>query len=423
MSKTKQGLINFAKSKIGTPYIYGAKGAVMSLTQIRQLRNMYGTSCVWNSDDSKAGKVCVDCSGLISWYTGILRGSQNYYDTAIQRLPISQRNNSHIGWAVWMKGHIGIYLGNNQYIAADGSAYGVRIANLSQNRFTHLLKLCDIDYTDIPKNSDPDGELRSGGIFQSKTDHLGHVSYQAHMRGIGWGNWQSDGNMIGSTDQNRRIEAIKIQPHGKTDVTIHIKSDGDKTYKNITKDTIIGTTNQKKRIEAIKIDSTETIYRYRVHQKRIGWSSWKTNGEWAGEKGKSLQIEAIEIRVVKFFVNAHMQSEGWLGWKPDGEIAGLTGKKLRLEALKIDPLKEQITVQAHIQGKGWVDYGQITKETVIGSVSESRRLECIKFKGDFEYRVHIQGSGWTNWTKADGIATLGTVGQALRIEAIDFRTM
>ena len=149
MSKTKQGLINFAKSKIGTPYVYGAKGAVMSLNQIRQLRNMYGTSCVWNSDDSKAGKVCVDCSGLISWYTGIIRGSQNYYDTAIQRLSISQRNNSHIGWAVWMKGHIGIYLGNNQYIAADGSAYGVRICKRRINRLFCLFSLtvhilCDV---------------------------------------------------------------------------------------------------------------------------------------------------------------------------------------------------------------------------------------------------------------------------------------
>ena len=29
MSKTAAGLIAFAKSKIGTPYVYGAKGAVM----------------------------------------------------------------------------------------------------------------------------------------------------------------------------------------------------------------------------------------------------------------------------------------------------------------------------------------------------------------------------------------------------------
>lgn len=67
MSKTVAGLVAFAKSKLGTPYIYGAKGTVMSLSQIRALRKQYGSNCVWTSDDSKAGKVCVDCSGLISW--------------------------------------------------------------------------------------------------------------------------------------------------------------------------------------------------------------------------------------------------------------------------------------------------------------------------------------------------------------------
>lgn len=154
MSKTAQGLIDFAKSKVGTPYIYGAKGEVMTYAKIKQLQDMYGKQLVWDSDFSKAGQVCVDCSGLISWYTGIIRGSSQYKSTAVSVISISQRTNAHIGWAVWMQGHIGIYLGNDTYIAADGSAYGVRIAKLSQNNFTHLLKLCDIDYSqgvpDVP---------------------------------------------------------------------------------------------------------------------------------------------------------------------------------------------------------------------------------------------------------------------------------
>lgn len=165
MSKTAQGLIEFAKSKIGTPYVYGAKGTVMSLEQIRELRRMYGSNCVWYSDDNKAGKVCVDCSGLISWYTGIVRGSGQYKSTAVEVVPISQRTNKHIGWAVWMKGHIGVYLGDNKYIAADGSAYGVRIANLSQNRFTHLLKLCDIDYGNGVKQTVTEKPQASGGHY------------------------------------------------------------------------------------------------------------------------------------------------------------------------------------------------------------------------------------------------------------------
>ena len=79
------------------------------------------------------------------------------------------------------------------------------------------------------------------------------------------------------------------------------------------------------------------------------------------------------------------------------------------------------SVEPHVQSKGWVDYGMITKDTIIGTVGEKKRIECLCFEGDFEYRVHIQNSGWTDWTRADGVATLGTVGQELRIEAIQFR--
>ena len=167
MSKTAAGLIAFAKSKIGTPYVYGAKGAVMSLAKIQALRKMYGSNCVWKSDDKKAGRVCVDCSGLISWYTGIVRGSGQYKSTAVEVIPISKRSDVHIGWAVWMNGHIGIYLGNDQYIAADGSAYGVRIANLSQNGFTHLLKLCDIDYGQGTTSAPKESAKPSGGHYNA----------------------------------------------------------------------------------------------------------------------------------------------------------------------------------------------------------------------------------------------------------------
>lgn len=167
MSKTAAGLIAFAKSKIGTPYVYGAKGEVMSLAKIQALRKMYGSNCVWKSDDKKAGRVCVDCSGLISWYTGIVRGSGQYKSTAVEVIPISKRSDVHIGWAVWMNGHIGIYLGNDQYIAADGSAYGVRIANLSQNGFTHLLKLCDIDYGQGTTSAPKESAKPSGGHYNA----------------------------------------------------------------------------------------------------------------------------------------------------------------------------------------------------------------------------------------------------------------
>lgn len=254
MSKTAQGLIEFAKSKVGTPYVYGAKGTVMSLEQIRTLRRMYGSNCVWYSDDNKAGKVCVDCSGLISWYTGIVRGSGQYKSTAVEVIPISQRTNKHIGWAVWMNGHIGVYLGNDTYIAADGSAYGVRIAKLSQNRFTHLLKLCDIDYGEGTKQTETSKPQASGGHYNVPVNFtyavrveggkiypfvrnlqdfagvqgrkitdiaikcdVGSVSYRVHVLGKGWlpfvsgCNWNDSNN--GYAGNGRVIDAVQVIYH------------------------------------------------------------------------------------------------------------------------------------------------------------------------------------------------------------------
>lgn len=287
---------------------------------------------------------------------------------------------------------------------------------------TGILNSFGIATTQPIKKSEPiDGEIKAGGVTQSGNDKLGDISYQAHMRGIGWASWQCDGAMVGTTGQNRRIEAFRLIPVGETDVVVHIKDVGDKEYKNISKDTILGTTGQNKRIEAIKITGKDTPYIYRVHQKNIGWTDWTFNGNWAGTKGKGLQIEAIEIMTAKFLVNPHVQNRGWLGERACENIIGITGHNLRLEAFKINPLGTEIKAKAHIQGIGWEDYGLIKKDTIIGTVGEGKRLECLCFEGDFEYRAHVQNSGWTDWTKADGVATMGTVGQALRIEAIQFR--
>lgn len=92
-----------------------------------------------------------------------------------------------------------------------------------------------------------------------------------------------------------------------------------------------------------------------------------------------------------------------------------------MKTLKITTDNKISIIDLDFDHKGWVDYGEITKDTIIGTVGEKKRIECLCFEGDFEYRVHIQSSGWTDWTKADGVATLGTVGQELRIEAIQFR--
>ena len=144
---TGKELVAFCRSKIGTPYVYGMKGKVMTEQNYKFLKNTYG-KMVWLSDRDKIGKVCVDCSGLISWACGVTLGSGQWKARATKINPISTIEKAPIGALVWMQGHIGVYTGMKNghpyYVAADGSAYGVREVPLRCNKFTHWLLVEDV---------------------------------------------------------------------------------------------------------------------------------------------------------------------------------------------------------------------------------------------------------------------------------------
>lgn len=147
MSKmTGHQLAVFAHEKIGTPYIYGAKGKIVTQANFAYLRKTYGDRLVPYTDSRKVGQVCVDCSGLIGWACGVWLNSAGWYSRAKKEghvYPISTLKKAPVGALVWCEGHIGIYIGMEKgvltYIAADGSKYGTRKAPISANRFTHWL--------------------------------------------------------------------------------------------------------------------------------------------------------------------------------------------------------------------------------------------------------------------------------------------
>ncbi len=147
MKLTNIGLVEFVKTKLGVPYVYGMKGAVMTRANFNYLQERYGVKNVWNSDEKKVGKVCVDCSGLISWYTGKLKGSSQFKAEGVAH-PICTIHSAPIGAAVWRQGHIGVYIGNGEVIEARGSAYGVVRTKVKDRDFTHWFLLNDIEYVE-----------------------------------------------------------------------------------------------------------------------------------------------------------------------------------------------------------------------------------------------------------------------------------
>ena len=104
------------------------------------------------------------------------------------------------------------------------------------------------------------------------------------------------------------------------------------------------------RLEAIEIqvdgDGLSGNVEYRTHVQNDGWQDYVANGAMAGTKGRSLRLEAIQIRLTGEFAQkysveyrTHVQNEGWQDWVRDDAMSGTTGKNLRLEAMEIRLVK------------------------------------------------------------------------------------
>lgn len=124
------------------------------------------------------------------------------------------------------------------------------------------------------------------------------IKYKAHIQYIGWTDWKDSGDVVGTTGEDKRIEAIILK--------------GDKGLD----------------------------LKYRVHMEGIGWGEWANNGEVAGTTGQSRRIEAIEIKSNKMLeVQEHVENIGWMPmFQNTNFVIGTVGKSLKLEAFKLKML-------------------------------------------------------------------------------------
>lgn len=131
---------------------------------------------------------------------------------------------------------------------------------------------------------------------------VGKLKYQAHVQDIGWMDWVGNGQLCGTTNQSRRLEALRIDyPEKIEEIALHIAFDGWKYYDKINKDTILGTTGESKAIECIRIKALKEDgnprFKFRVHLAEYGWTPYTVSDgiSTLGTVGQSLRIEAIEI--------------------------------------------------------------------------------------------------------------------------------
>ena len=147
----------------------------------------------------------------------------------------------------------------------------------------------------------------------------------------------------------------------------------------------------------IKIDRDLHV-QYNAHVQYDGWQSWKNDGEMSGTSGRSLRIEALNIKLINAPANAgiiyraHVQYDGWQAWKSNGQMAGTSGRSLRVEALEIklqNMSNYTVEYQVHIQDYGWSGW-YIDGETA-GTVGQGKRIEAIRIRIVPKYKRNYRG--------------------------------
>lgn len=127
------------------------------------------------------------------------------------------------------------------------------------------------------------------------------------MQGLGWMSAITDpgkGDFIGTTGRSLRMEAAHLTGGTyKLSGSAHLQDLGDVDGTVDANGLLtLGTTGQSRRMEglSLKVNSTNSNLRvfYRVHVQGSGWTGWFSDGEFAGTKGKSLRMEALEVHVI-----------------------------------------------------------------------------------------------------------------------------
>lgn len=134
--KTNLSLVDYAISRLGTGYVFGTYGQVLTESLLEAKQNQYPLKVLPHLSyiqDNWLGKPAQDCCGLIKGHywtddqgeivyelDGLPDVSANgLYDAALAKGPIAALPEIK-GVIVWKSGHVGVYIGNGVVIEARG---------------------------------------------------------------------------------------------------------------------------------------------------------------------------------------------------------------------------------------------------------------------------------------------------------------
>ena len=161
MTYSGVGLVEYAKSNIGNPYIYGTFGQIGNSKLLSAKHSQYPNyvtakrvEIVKANPDKYFRKPWHDCSGLVKGY--LMRKNltvvyNSKYDLSANGFINAAKEKGTIGTipeivglGLWRNNHLGVYIGGGRCVQAKGFDYGVIESDLSG--FTHWCKLPFIEY-------------------------------------------------------------------------------------------------------------------------------------------------------------------------------------------------------------------------------------------------------------------------------------
>lgn len=161
-SKTNVGLVEYCEKQLGKPYWYGTFGQKASAALYANRKKAYPKMYTATDFANQYGQKVHDCVGLIKGYFWTKSADSTEYTyqgngmndvSADMLFNLAKRKGTNMnempripGLAVFMPGHVGVFVGGCWVIEARGHKFGVVKTKLCQRSWTKWAFIPGLEY-------------------------------------------------------------------------------------------------------------------------------------------------------------------------------------------------------------------------------------------------------------------------------------